>query len=90
MFKDQVIRFRCSLEERAMVEGLARGEGKTLSEFLLGLCYREEVRRVQSVTSPDEFEEWYNTLLSDPKREKVCAEIMYELRDVKIGDAIIL
>lgn len=89
MFKDQVIRFRCTPAQRKMVEDLARNDGKSLSQFLLDLCYREEARRIQSVTSDNEFAEWYGTLLSDPKREKVAQEIMNEIRDVKVGDAVI-
>lgn len=88
--RNDVIRFRCSPEEREMVESLAASEGKTLSQYLLDMCYMEQARRIQSVTSPDEFEAWYQQFLDDPKRKRVVAEIMEEIKDVKIGEGIII
>lgn len=56
--KNTVIRFRCTGEEREMIERMARESGRTLTDFLLHLCYLENARYVQASISPDEFAEW--------------------------------
>jgi len=52
--KNQVVRFRCTGDQRKLIEALARNEGLNLSEFLLRLVDDEAHRRRKSVMSPDE------------------------------------
>lgn len=54
--KSQVVRFRCTADERKLIEDLARNDAKSLSEFLLGLVEQEAFRRRRSVMTPDEIE----------------------------------
>lgn len=57
MKKTDLVRFRCTPEERKLIEDLARNDARTLSDFLLNLVYQEQNKRIKSVTSIDEFED---------------------------------
>lgn len=59
--KNQVVRFRCTSDQRKLVEDLARNDGLTLSEFLLRLVDEEAHRRRKSVMSPDEIAAEYGS-----------------------------
>lgn len=53
--KDTVIRFRCTADDRAMIERMARNSGRTLTDFILHLCYTENARcQCQSVVPLEE------------------------------------
>lgn len=47
MKKSSVVRFRCSSEERKMIEDHARNDGLSLSEYLLNLVYRDQKKRIR-------------------------------------------
>lgn len=47
MKKTTVVRFRCTPEERKVIEDHARNDGLTLSEYLLRLVMLDQKRRIR-------------------------------------------
>ena len=47
--KTEVVRFRCTQEERKLIEDHARNDGLNLSEYLLKLVKEDQNRRIRSV-----------------------------------------
>lgn len=47
MKKNTVVRFRCTPEERKIIEDHARNDGLTLSEYLLHLVMLDQKRRIR-------------------------------------------
>lgn len=54
--KTSVVRFRCTSEQRSLIESSARNEGMTISEYLLWLVENDAWKRRQSVMTADEIE----------------------------------
>lgn len=46
--KTEVVRFRCTQEERKLIEDHARNDGLNLSEYLLKLVKEDQNRRIRS------------------------------------------
>lgn len=61
MKKTDLVRFRCTSEERKLIEDFARNDAKTLSEFLLTLVYQEKYKRMKSVMNQDEIFDMFGT-----------------------------
>ena len=53
MKKSTVVRFRCTPEERKIIEDHARNDGLTLSEYLLNLVYRDQKIRIREAYYTD-------------------------------------
>lgn len=45
--KTEVVRFRCTQEERKLIEDHARNDGLNLSEYLLKLVKEDQNRRIR-------------------------------------------
>lgn len=52
--KTEVIRFRCTPEEKKLIEDHARFDALNVSEYILNLVKEDQNRRIKSVTSADE------------------------------------
>lgn len=52
--KTEVIRFRCTPEEKKLIEDHARFDALNVSEYILNLVKEDQNKRIKSVTSPVE------------------------------------
>lgn len=52
--KTEVIRFRCTPEEKKIIEDHARFDALNVSEYILNLVKEDQRKRIKSVTIPDE------------------------------------
>ena len=61
MKKTDLVRFRCTPEERKVIEDHARNDGLTLSEYLLKLVKEDQKKRIQeSITWEEFYSEYVN------------------------------
>ena len=60
--KTEVVRFRCTQEERKLIEDQARNDGLNLSEYLLKLVKEDQKKRIQEAMT---WEEFYNECVNE-------------------------
>lgn len=53
--KTEVIRFRCTPEEKKLIEDHARFDALNVSEYILNLVKEDQRKRIKSITTPDEY-----------------------------------
>lgn len=54
--KTSVVRFRCTAEQRSLIESSARNDGLTISEYLLRLVESDAWKRRKAEMTADEIE----------------------------------
>lgn len=55
MKKTSLVRFRCTEEERKIIEDCARNDGLSLSKYLLDLVKQDRMRRIEKSMTWEEF-----------------------------------
>lgn len=78
MKKTDLVRFRCTPEERKIIEDHARNDGLTLSEYLLNLVRSDRNRRMKEAGYFEEFDtdEFFSDYQADG--EKRCKKLGIE------------